>query len=577
MGRTLAQGQVFAGYTVERLLGVGGMGEVYLAKDRDLPRSVALKLLASGKADDSEVRARFLREADTAARLSHPNIVAVYARGNDEHRLWMAMQYVEGTDVSAILRDGPVRPDHAVRIIGETARALDHAHRAGVLHRDVKPANILLAWGPDQRVYLADFGIAKAVDHTSALTRTGEMYASFQYAAPEQFELRGDTDHRADVYALGCTLFHMLTGRLPYPGESTAQLVAAHLSADIPRPSLVHTTVPTAFDAVIDRALAKNRDQRFGSCGELAAAAAQALTATTGRWGPEVRQDGSAGPGTGLPSNSAAAQTRMGFDPSKFTGAITKPSMPTQPAPVSYGEPPTPLNAQYALPETQLNPDDQAPFTAPRLQYDGPAGSGLRPVDTMPHPGDAARTPVATASSSTPDRRARKALVGAFLLALLLAGGLGAGFGTGAIHFGNGNSRPISQPPVAGDASQAAATKAACDYSELMTTYDYGNGDDWQSKVIAGATGAWKSEAQTLLPTIRLLLEQDSEHTRAADATCTVTSGSGTHYDLAVDVTQVNSTQGKADTTNHQKITLSMDYADGKWLCSNLVSPLFPS
>ncbi|MFE3258714.1 serine/threonine-protein kinase [Nocardia sp. NPDC059091] len=565
MGRTLAQGQVFAGYTVERLLGVGGMGEVYLAKDKDLPRSVALKLLASGKADDPEVRARFLREADTAARLSHPNIVAVYARGNDDHRLWMAMQYVEGTDVSAILREGPVRPDHAVRIIGETARALDHAHRGGVLHRDVKPANILLAWGPDQRVYLADFGIAKAVDQTGALTRTGEMYASFQYAAPEQFELRSDTDHRADVYALGCTLFHMLTGRLPYPGESTAQLVAAHLGAEIPRPSLVHSGVPAAFDAVIDRALAKNRDQRFGSCGELAAAAEQALAATNGPWGPGFRQDGSAEQGA-LPPNPAVAQSRMGFDPSKFTGATTEPSMPTQPAPVPYGELPPQLNAQrlrFAAPQTQINPQ-QVLLTAPPPQY-VPAGSG-------PHPADATPAPPAA-----PRRHVRMVLLGAFLAALLLAGGLGVGFGTGAIHFGGGGGRSISQPPVAGDASQAAATKAACDYAELMTTYDYSNGDDWQSKVIAGATGTWKSEAQTLLPTIRVLLESDSEHTRAADAACTVTSGSNTHYDLAVDVTQINSTQGKADTTNRQKITLSMDYVDGKWLCSNLVSPLFPS
>ncbi|WP_324193570.1 serine/threonine-protein kinase [Nocardia otitidiscaviarum] len=281
MVRTLARGQTFAGYRIERLLGVGGMGEVYLAQDRDLPRPVALKLLGAAVADDPEVRERFLREADTAARLSHPNIVAVYARGRDEHRLWMAMQYVEGTDVAAVLREGPLRPDHAVRIIGETAKALDHAHRAGVLHRDVKPANILLAWGPHQQVYLADFGIAKALDHTGGLTRTGEMYASFQYAAPEQFEF-GPVDHRADVYALGCTLFHMLTGELPYPGASTAQVINGHLNMPVPRPSLRHPAVPTAFDDVVAHALAKDPDRRYGSCGELADAAQRALTGVHG-------------------------------------------------------------------------------------------------------------------------------------------------------------------------------------------------------------------------------------------------------------------------------------------------------
>ncbi|WP_067542103.1 serine/threonine-protein kinase [Nocardia crassostreae] len=237
MARTLAQGQTFAGYRIERLLGVGGMGEVYLARDRGLPRPVALKLLSPALAGEPEVRERFLREADTAARLGHPNIVAVYARGREADRLWMAMQYVEGTDVAAVLSEGALRPDHAVRILGETAKALDHAHRSGVLHRDVKPANILLEWGPEQRVFLADFGIAKALDQTSGMTRTGEMYASFQYASPEQFELRADVDPRADVYALGCTFFHMLTGELPYQGGSTAQLVNGHLNGPIPRPS----------------------------------------------------------------------------------------------------------------------------------------------------------------------------------------------------------------------------------------------------------------------------------------------------------------------------------------------------
>ncbi|CCF63322.1 serine/threonine-protein kinase [Nocardia cyriacigeorgica] len=279
MERRLAVGQEFAGYRVERLLGEGGMGQVYLAHDRDLPRMVALKLLSPVIGDDGEVRARFLREADTAARLAHPNIVAVYARGQEQDRLWMAIQYVEGTDVATALREGPIRPADAVRITEETAKALDHAHRSGVLHRDVKPANILLEWGPQRQVYLTDFGIAKALDNADGLTRTGELYASFHYAAPEQFELRADIDHRADVYALGCTLYYMLTGELPFPAAGTGQLIAAHLNAPVPRPSLHNPAVPPAFDDVIARAMAKNRDERYGSCGELAAAARRALAA----------------------------------------------------------------------------------------------------------------------------------------------------------------------------------------------------------------------------------------------------------------------------------------------------------
>ncbi|MFQ6228559.1 serine/threonine-protein kinase [Nocardia sp. NPDC002869] len=274
----LEPGQIFAGYRIDRLLGAGGMGEVYLARDRDLPRPVALKLLTPIAGDDRDVRARFLREADTAARLSHPNIVAVYARGEEQGRLWMAIQYIEGTDVAAVLRRGPVRPDHAVRITEETARALDHAHAAGVLHRDVKPANILLAWGEQQQVYLSDFGIAKALDRTDGLTRTGELYASFHYAAPEQFEMRPDIDRRADVYSLGCTLYYLLTGRLPYPVATTGALINAHLNAPVPRPSAVDPRLPSGFDGVIARAMAKDRDERFSGCGELALAARRALT-----------------------------------------------------------------------------------------------------------------------------------------------------------------------------------------------------------------------------------------------------------------------------------------------------------
>ncbi|MEU1204922.1 serine/threonine-protein kinase [Nocardia sp. NPDC005825] len=558
MGRTLAQGQVFAGYTIERLLGVGGMGEVYLAKDRDLPRSVALKLLAAGKADDPEVRARFLREADTAARLSHPNIVAVYARGNDDHRLWMAMQYIEGTDAAAILRDGPVRPDHAVRIIGETARALDHAHRSGVLHRDVKPANILLAWGTEQQVFLADFGIAKAVDHTSTLTRTGEMYASFQYAAPEQFELRGDTDHRADVYALGCTLFHMLTGQLPYPGESTAQLVAAHLGAPIPRPSQVHGTVPPAFDAVIERALAKNRDHRFGSCGELAAAAEAALTGTGGVRGPWSHEPWpGAGRDSGVPMPTGGSRPGMDYQRGTFTGATTQPSL-------AAGSGPTPSHREQ-LP-TQVGGYSSGP------RYPVVAHTGPPSVDAS------AGRSLAEGTAAAP-RPGRKRLIAAFVVGLVAAGGIGLGFGTGAFGSAPGGGKSSGQQqPVPAAASKDAATQAACDYGKLMSSYDYSNGDGWQAKVIAGATGQWKSQAQTLLPTIRLLLENDAEHTWSDTAACTVTSGGGTHYELAVDITELTAaTKNTPDKAKHQNITMSMDYVDGKWLCSKWVSPLFPS
>ncbi|MGV9677852.1 serine/threonine-protein kinase [Nocardia sp. NPDC003482] len=281
MAQSLTHGQVFAGYRIERLLGVGGMGEVYLAHDRDLPRWVALKILHPAVGDDASIRARFLHEADTAARLAHPNIVTVYARGQEGGRLWIAMQYVDGVDAAAAVRGGgPIPAEHAVHIVTEVAKALDHAHAAGVLHRDVKPANILLSSGPAQQVFLADFGIAKALDQADQFTRAGELFASFQYAAPEQFDTRADVDRRADVYALGCTLYFLLTGALPYPGTTTGQLIHGHLNLPAPRPSRENPGVPSGFDAVIARALAKNRDDRYAGCGELAAAARRALPAS---------------------------------------------------------------------------------------------------------------------------------------------------------------------------------------------------------------------------------------------------------------------------------------------------------
>ncbi|QLY27702.1 serine/threonine protein kinase [Nocardia huaxiensis] len=532
MGRKLAQGQVFAGYRIERLLGVGGMGEVYLAHDRDLPRFVALKLLSTAGGDDAEVRARFLREADTAARLSHPNIVAVYARGTTDERLWMAMQFVEGTDVAAVLAQGALRADYAVRILRETARALDHAHRAGVLHRDVKPGNILLEWGPEQRVFLADFGIAKALDQTSALTRTGEMYASFQYASPEQFELRADMDQRADVYALGCTFFHMLTGELPYPGGTTAQLVNGHLNGRIPRPSARNADVSATFDAVIERALAKDPNRRFNSCGELAAAAEQALAA------PFVRGEATAPPQFGT-TRGAALTTQPGGAP---TGPAAQPI-----SPLSY-----------------------------------PTASGTYSPQQGPDPQDAMPTMHAGASGSAApqarSRRSRKTAVLLFLVALVVVAAAGIGFGSGALHFriGAGDTGGSSDIAGTGDsaANQAAATAVACEYAKLMTTYDYSDGSGWQAKVIDGATGTWKTDAQNLLPTIALILEQDSEHTRATAATCTITSGNSTHYEFAAEVQLVNSTKGQADTTESKTISMSMDYVDGRWLCSKWSLPL---
>lgn len=275
-------GTMVAGYTIERVLGRGGMGTVYLAQHPNLPRKVALKLLHVSWATDDYVRSRFESEADHAARLEHPNIVTIHDRGHEGDTLWIAMQYVPGADAKQALKSGPVDIERVVRIISETANALDHAHQAGVLHRDVKPANILLAPGDPERVLLTDFGTAKALDETHHLTKTGTMVATLLYAAPEQIQ-GGELDHRVDIYALGCTLFHLLTGQPPYSRGSAPAVMHAHLNSPIPRPSALRPELSGGFDIAVAGAMAKNRDNRYSTCRELADAARAALLD-----GPEV-------------------------------------------------------------------------------------------------------------------------------------------------------------------------------------------------------------------------------------------------------------------------------------------------
>jgi serine/threonine-protein kinase len=277
---TLRPGSVFAGYRIERTLGSGGMGTVYLARHPRLPRSVALKVLDPAAAADSEFRARFQREAELAARLDHPNIVELYDRGSDEDRLWMSMRYVAGSDVARLLeqRSGALPASRAVEILAQAAEGLDAAHRRGLLHRDVKPANLLVTTGDDGRdhVFVTDFGIARSRDDTSGLTAAGALIATLGYVAPEQ--IRGEPlDHRCDVYALGATFHQMLTGAVPFARPTPAAVLRAHLAEPPPRPSATDPALPAALDSVIASAMAKRPADRYGSCRALATAAAAAL------------------------------------------------------------------------------------------------------------------------------------------------------------------------------------------------------------------------------------------------------------------------------------------------------------
>ncbi|MEU2087754.1 serine/threonine-protein kinase [Nocardia beijingensis] len=274
----LQTGEIFAGYVVKRVLGHGGMGTVYLAQHPRLPRLTALKLLKRELYADTDIRRRFEREADLVARLDHPNIVTVFDRGAEDRQLWISMQYVPGADASCADVD-VLAPWRAVQIVADTAAALDFAHANQVLHRDVKPANILLAKAPigqQERVLLTDFGIAGIRGAESTIGSSGTITATLAFGAPEQLIGR-PLDDRADQYSLACTLFWMLTGAPPYPGANPAAVVNSHLYAPIPVLSRARPGLPPALDPVLARAMAKRPDDRFASCAEFATAAKHAI------------------------------------------------------------------------------------------------------------------------------------------------------------------------------------------------------------------------------------------------------------------------------------------------------------
>ncbi len=266
-------GTPFGHYRLVALLGRGGMGEVWRAYDTATDRTVAVKLLPPHLADDDTFVQRFRREAHAAARLNSPHVIPIHDYGEIDGRLYVDMRLIEGSDLDRVLDDGPLPPGRAVRIIEQVAKALHAAHRVGLIHRDVKPSNILL--DEDDFAYLIDFGIARATEDTR-LTETGNMIGSFHYMAPERLG-SGEVDARADIYALACVLYECLTGSPPFPADSTARLIAAHRGAPPPHPSAERPDVPAQFDKVIATGMAKDPDQRYATTVELAGAALDAV------------------------------------------------------------------------------------------------------------------------------------------------------------------------------------------------------------------------------------------------------------------------------------------------------------
>ena len=291
MESVIGTGAVLAGFRVESLIGQGAMGAVYLAVDMKAGGRVALKLLTPELSADERFRQRFMREAELAASLEHPHVVPILSFGEEDGRLYLAMAHVEGTDLRQLLRrEVTLEPTRALDLVAQVAAALDAAHAAELVHRDVKPANILVAPVADgEHAYVCDFGLARHMSSVSSLTGDRGFVGTLDYVPPEQIA-GGPIDRRADVYSLGCVLYECLTGERPFERDSELALVYAHLNDPPPRATDLSLELPQALDGVIATALAKEPEDRYASCGELAAAGRAALAGKPFRQRPRRRR-----------------------------------------------------------------------------------------------------------------------------------------------------------------------------------------------------------------------------------------------------------------------------------------------
>ena len=327
-GVDLSAGDEFAGYRIERNLGRGGMGVLYLAIEPGLERHVALKLIAPEAAADEVFARRFAEESRIAASIEHPNVVPIYAAGEEGGIPFIAMRYVPGSDLGRRLaREGRLEPADAAALIAQVGNGLDAIHAAGLVHRDVKPANVLLGeTGDGDHAYITDFGVARNVATESGLTQTGRFVGTLDYVAPEQIS-GGTVDARADVYALGCLLFKLLTGEVPFPRDAEAARLYAHLNDPPPAPSLQATAVSMALDDVVIRAMSKVPEDRYPSAGDLGRAAVAALKGVA----PELPERTVATGAAATQTAETTAPAKRSDDPTAATRRLEPEGRPTSP------------------------------------------------------------------------------------------------------------------------------------------------------------------------------------------------------------------------------------------------------
>jgi Protein kinase domain len=413
---TLSIGTEIAAHRIDAVAGVGGMGVVYKATDLALNRVVALKIIAETLAQDEEFRARFKQESELAASLDHPNVLPIYTAGEADGLLYITMRYVEGSDLrQTITLEGALPPATAVRIVSQVGSALDAAHKRGLVHRDVKPANVLLAGDKGrEHAYLTDFGLTKEVASQEGLTKTGMIVGTMDYIAPEQ--LQGTAvDARADVYALGCVFYEALTGRVPFRRDTDVARMWAHMNEEPPPPSTITAGISPDLDEVVRRGMAKDPDERFPSAGDLGRAA---VAAASGR--RKTVDQGIVATGAAAPGGPATAAS----------GAVAPPTWAAPPPlPTAAGAPPLPTAA--GAPPPPPPPVSAPPYSPP---YGTPA-PGSRPA------AKSNRTPVLIGVG------AAIALLVVIAVVVVIAGS-GGGGGSGAVGEIVGTPIPVGKDPV---------------------------------------------------------------------------------------------------------------------------------
>jgi serine/threonine protein kinase len=440
----LEHGSVFAGYWIDCLIDRGGMGVVYKAMDVDLDRAVALKLIAPEYTEDETAATRFKTESRLAASLEHPNIVPVHRGGEENGVLYLAMRFVPGTNLRRVVNRGPVSLDMAADIVTQIAGALDAAHARGMVHRDVKPANILISdETAHTHAYLTDFGLTKRPGSTGNLTGTGLWVGTADYVAPEQ--IQGETiDGRADVYSLGCVLYEMLTGEVPYAKDGDIAKLWAHISNPPPEPSAIRRDLMPAFDEIVARATAKDRDERYATAGELAAALrdAVALQQQQGQYSGDTR-----------------------FAPAPPASV----SMPSEPAPPPVSTPPV------STPPVSTPPASTPPASVPAAAMSAAHAAPSTPPAAPPPPSD----PSGYAPQPPPPGR-RRSLTPLIALAAVV---VLAGIVVAVVALGSGGGKDDNKPAAAGTHTttatpgQPAGDKLASTLGPVPMNHVRGSGD----------------------------------------------------------------------------------------------------